>query len=279
MMLDDGEAGSAAETGVETDGEPGTPASASESQIFSRLSDPSLFTGTHVHRFDPKTKKGRGQEGRAPTFDQVADLSLLTRSPANTPARSRSQRRRRKTASGGGRGGGGGGGGGGGAAKAKNAGPRGTKASASATASGDAAAASGDVSPTGSHRSSGGGSSLGQGSTIFDKLTDSRQYTGAHKHRFDKRTRQGRGLAGRDSIQKGAGHAARSALVNPDGAVHDLSQIVRPEFYGGKPHGGAAPAEGTPPPKKREFALPETDSGIFKKLTDPKQFTGSHKQR
>ena len=85
-------------------------------------------------------------------------------------------------------------------------------------------------------------SSLVDSSTIFDKLTDHEQYTGAHKHRFDRRGK-GRGLAGRDSIQKGAGHANRSAVVNSDGAIHDLSQIVRTGFYGGKQNAssGAVP--------------------------------------
>lgn len=40
--------------------------------------------------------------------------------------------------------------------------------------------------------------------SIFDKLTDSSQYTGAHKHRFDA-CGHGRGLAGRESVSKGYG--------------------------------------------------------------------------
>ena len=39
---------------------------------------------------------------------------------------------------------------------------------------------------------------------IFDRLTDSSQYTGAHRHRFDAHGR-GKGLAGRDRIAKGHG--------------------------------------------------------------------------
>ena len=37
---------------------------------------------------------------------------------------------------------------------------------------------------------------------IFDRLTDTSQYTGTHKHRFDE-TGHGRGLDGRDRIGKG----------------------------------------------------------------------------
>ena len=40
------------------------------------------------------------------------------------------------------------------------------------------------------------------GGGIFDRLTDSSQYTGTHKHRFDASGR-GRGLDGRDRISKG----------------------------------------------------------------------------
>lgn len=32
--------------------------------IFDKLTDPSLYTGTHKHRFDPKTGKGLGLAGR-----------------------------------------------------------------------------------------------------------------------------------------------------------------------------------------------------------------------
>lgn len=50
--------------------------------------------------------------------------------------------------------------------------------------------------------------------SIFDKLTDSSQYTGSHKNRFNS-DGSGRGLAGRDSVAK-AGVSGR-----------DLSQMVK----------------------------------------------------
>ena len=43
---------------------------------------------------------------------------------------------------------------------------------------------------------------------MLAKVTDTQQYTGIHRHRFDPATGQGRGLAGRDSIPKGEGSAA-----------------------------------------------------------------------
>ncbi|KAG2432904.1 hypothetical protein HXX76_008634 [Chlamydomonas incerta] len=58
--------------------------------------------------------------------------------------------------------------------------------------------------------------------SIFDKLTDSSLYTGAHKHRFDGNG-NGRGLAGRDRVAKGHGLIAGA----PGGSVADLSQITR----------------------------------------------------
>ena len=47
-------------------------------------------------------------------------------------------------------------------------------------------------------------SSARKESSVFDKLTDSKQYTGAHKSRFDA-TGKGTGLAGRDSVAVGKG--------------------------------------------------------------------------
>lgn len=43
-----------------------------------------------------------------------------------------------------------------------------------------------------------------KGGSIFDKLTDSSQYTGTHAHRFDA-DGKGKGLTGRDSVSKGNG--------------------------------------------------------------------------
>lgn len=43
--------------------------------------------------------------------------------------------------------------------------------------------------------------------SIFDKLTDVKQYTGSHAHRFDKKTGIGRGIEGRDRLHVGTGNA------------------------------------------------------------------------
>ena len=66
-----------------------------------------------------------------------------------------------------------------------------------------------------------------QAQQVFEKLTDYRLFTGHHKHRFDKEGR-GKGLAGRDSTAKGAGH---SAAPYRGGNVHEIAQIMRPEFH------------------------------------------------
>jgi hypothetical protein len=44
---------------------------------------------------------------------------------------------------------------------------------------------------------------------IFSRLTDPKGYTGAHKARFDS-DGKGRGLAGRDSVNKGSGTSVGS---------------------------------------------------------------------
>jgi hypothetical protein len=63
-------------------------------------------------------------------------------------------------------------------------------------------------------------SSGGKHKSIFDKLTDTSLYTGAHKHRFDA-TGRGRGMAGRD---------AASGIEYGGGAVHSISTIMRPNL-------------------------------------------------
>lgn len=57
---------------------------------------------------------------------------------------------------------------------------------------------------------------------VYAKLTDTSQYTGAHRERFDA-DGHGRGAAGRDVGGKGAGSTAGRG-------VSDLSQITRPNL-------------------------------------------------
>ncbi|GLC34524.1 hypothetical protein PLESTB_001251900 [Pleodorina starrii] len=78
-----------------------------------------------------------------------------------------------------------------------------------------------------------------QHGSIFDRLTDTSLYTGAHKHRFDENG-NGRGLAGRDRVAKGSGFIAGA----PGGAVADLSQITRPNL---QTAGAAVRGPGGPP--------------------------------
>jgi hypothetical protein len=58
-------------------------------------------------------------------------------------------------------------------------------------------------------------------SSVFDRLTDVKSYTGSHKERFHA-DGTGKGLAGRDSPAKGRGVATYRG-----GDVKDLSQILR----------------------------------------------------
>ena len=65
--------------------------------------------------------------------------------------------------------------------------------------------------------------------SIFDKLTDHSQYTGAHKHRFAP-DGTGKGLAGRDRTTKGAGSLGHASIVLSGDAVQDVSQLFRPNL-------------------------------------------------
>ena len=69
--------------------------------------------------------------------------------------------------------------------------------------------------------------------SIYDKLTDTSLYTGAHRQRFD-RAGQGRGLAGRDYVAKGNGVAPRltgstfdgNTNARTDTTFYDSSQFL-----------------------------------------------------
>ena len=60
------------------------------------------------------------------------------------------------------------------------------------------------------------------GGDIFDRLTDTSAYTGAHKYRFNSEGR-GLGLAGRDSCPKGRGH---HPLLVYSGNTNSKSDVV-----------------------------------------------------
>ena len=76
---------------------------------------------------------------------------------------------------------------------------------------------------------------------IFDRLTDTSQYTGSHKHRFDAQGR-GRGLQGRDRTAVGAGYVGTGLMyggpkstqkqytgstnTNTNQVFHDSSQFL-----------------------------------------------------
>lgn len=105
---------------------------------------------------------------------------------------------------------------------------------------------------------------------IFDKLTDPKLYTGAHKERFDK-DGKGKGLAGRadevapkdlktmvDSKSKVVGGGDNKAKsVKSVGKVEKVEDQMENMNIEEKP-------------KKQN---------IFDKLTDPSKYTGAHKER
>jgi len=151
----------------------GSSSTGNNPSIFDKLTDTSLYTGSHKHRFGADGS-GLGLEGRdsvakgmgnAPAARTVTgsavDLSQMVRQDVRTkpsPAPSTSS-------------------------------PSKTKSSSSSSGK----------------------------PSIFDKLTDSSQYTGSHKHRFDS-AGNGRGMSGRD---------AASGIEYGSGKVSSLAQIMR----------------------------------------------------
>jgi hypothetical protein len=115
---------------------------------------------------------------------------------------------------------------------------------------------------------------------IFDKLTDPKQYTGAHKERFDK-DGKGKGIAGRvddngpkdlknmvDSKSKPVGNSKSVKTVSKVEKVEEFTKKL--ENLDVKDDEHVEHKEETDKPKK---------TNIFDKLTDPKQYTGAHKER
>lgn len=121
---------------------------------------------------------------------------------------------------------------------------------------------------------------------IFEKLTDHREYTGYHRHRFDEEGK-GKGKAGRDTVSKGTGSVqnAPAAVETGDDIVRDISQLMRPHLHPAagsarqkvlaeKSPRGRAGREVSPEPTR-----PEVKGTIFERLTDAKLYTGHHKHR
>ena len=105
---------------------------------------------------------------------------------------------------------------------------------------------------------------------IFDRLTDTAKFTGAHKERFDKCGR-GKGKAGR--TQEGE-------------TIGDISQIVGAD-RGAPKSPGRGHMSGASVPKSPRGAASSPgkgkkkvgDGAIFDRLTDTSKFTGAHKER
>ena len=108
---------------------------------------------------------------------------------------------------------------------------------------------------------------------IYGKMTDSSQYTGAHKERFDENGK-GKGLDGRDRVAKGVGSAGTGATVNREETA-DARGVVKEKgdgkgakgakgkkkAKGSKPAAEAAAADGAASTEAAEGATEPEDAG------------------
>eukprot|EP01047_Picozoa_sp_COSAG01_P021827 COSAG01_NODE_1278_length_10930_cov_22.050226_6_plen_415_part_00 len=104
--------------------------------------------------------------------------------------------------------------------------------------------------------------------TVYAKLTDPQQYTGAHKHRFEPTEDgwRGRGIAGRTLEHEQWAESGIAGILNRKPAT------VRGVTATDHNQDGAQ--------RSRRATTPTRTAGtIFARLTDPKHYTGSHKQR
>lgn len=174
--------------------------------IFDKLLyDQSTFPATHKNRFN-EDGTGRGKEGR---IDQegnlTADLnSVVNRSSNGVLGGSRHGSSNNLSGDSG-----------------AHAGARKLESNKSEDESSGKKNYTATKSSKGNLSSSNKNSSPRGSGTIFDRLTDSSQYTGTHKHRFNA-DGTGRGIAGRDSVPLGTNPGTYRG-----GDVKDLSQILR----------------------------------------------------
>lgn len=113
------------------------------------------------------------------------------------------------------------------------------------------------------------GTKKSSGPSIYDRLTDTSTYTGAHKYKFDENG-HGLGKAGRDTGIDG---------------ISDLSQITRPEMRVGQTgldsyqkslqsvNPDVRPAEQAPRPAAKKTS----GSSIYDRLCDSSGYTGQYK--
>jgi len=172
----------------------------SQSNITARMTDHTMYTGTHKNRFDDQGK-GMGGAGRD-TMAKTSQLSQLTnREEANIRGVNVS------------------------IANAPNTSTKRTHQNI-VTASSERL----DVQTTQAKKSVSYQAktteprpieSINKNTGVFDRLTDTSGYTGSHKQRFNSNG-TGRGLAGRDTASKGG-----NVPTYRGGDVKDLSQILR----------------------------------------------------
>ena len=105
---------------------------------------------------------------------------------------------------------------------------------------------------------------------LFAKLTDPKQFPGAHKHRFDE-TGAGRGKAGRKEDFEAWAEIGMSHIVNRSRPRTDADH---PMYRGGAI---ASPPRSASP--KRRARTPQKSPRVFEKLTDSKQYVGVHRAR
>jgi len=148
-----------------------------------------------------------------------------------------------------------------------------------------------------------GGGSDAKKPAIFDRLTDTRLYTGSHKNRFDE-DGNGRGMEGRDIGAKGSGHIASHTMGKHE---VQLQSILRTNLNSGPQFTvGDVPSSAGRPQSREQHVMNELDhhlfqkasprpaptsaraqqgggggggGGVFNRLCDSNQYTGAHKHR
>ena len=201
---------------ADSDGQGSSSTTSAPTDIFSRLTDPAQFTGSHRHRFD-EHGNGRGLAGRDVVPKGGGHGSILSLQEGVVSMDLSAMLRPGLQ-------------GGSGRLGSRPSLPPGQRGSRTPTGRLHVSGAESPSSLSPGRATYSPASEAWREDTVFDKLTDSAQYTGAHRHRFDKEGR-GKGQHGRDRVLKGHGTDNGTLTYDAsDGKVGHLGQILRTDI-------------------------------------------------
>jgi len=177
--------------------------------VYDKLTDTSLYTGTHKQRFD-ENGQGRGLDGRdtlskTQGLDKMVERTAGNQMLAGNPAFRKPSEPNAYISN---------------PSINKTSGSNSNIAGSNSNFNKGSTGALNKNTSNSNSKTTGSNSKLA-GGNVYDRLTNTQGYTGTHKNRFDA-SGKGKGLAGRDYIPVGGGSGDYAG-----GDVKNLAQILR----------------------------------------------------